>query len=238
VAAGWNREISDPDDGGTGVARYGPDIGTEADFRLLGTLAGKRVLDLGCGTAEAAVAFATQGAHAIALDPSSEQLAAARRRCERAGVRVELHQGDLADLAFMRAESVDLVFSAWALNGVSDLSRVFRQVHRVLKQGAPLVFSIPHPAYDIIDDSHPEQPLLIRRSYFDRSPVDESGETPFSEQHHTLSDLFMGLTRNNFRVDVLLEPESRVDGPLSVHWREAFLWLPRTLVVRARKEGI
>jgi hypothetical protein len=47
----------------------------------------------------------------------------------------------------------------------------------------------------------------------------------------------MGLTRNNFRVDVLLEPEATGDA-LSPYWREAFLWLPRTLVVRARKEGI
>jgi SAM-dependent methyltransferase len=138
----------------------------------------------------------------------------------------------------MRADSVDLVFSAWAFGGVSDLNRVFRQVHRVLKQGCPLVFSIPHPLYDIIDDEDPEQPLLIRRSYFDRSPVDELGETPFGDYHHTVADLFMGLTRNNFRVDVLLEPETASDGTLSPHWREAFLWLPRTLIMRARKEGI
>ncbi|MDQ3978575.1 MAG: class I SAM-dependent methyltransferase [Actinomycetota bacterium] len=237
MGRGWKQETIDAE-GGSAVVQYGPDIGTEAEFRLLGNVSGKRVLDLGCGSGQAAVAFAKQGAHAIALDSSTDHLGAAKRRCERENVRVELHQGDLADLAFMRADSVDLVFSAWAFNEVSDLSRVFRQVHRVLKTGAPLVFSVPHPAYDIIDDSDPEQPLLIRRSYFDRSPVDESGETPFGDYHHTLSDLFMGLTRNNFRVDVLLEPESKIEGPVSRHWREAFLWVPRTLIMRARKEGI
>jgi SAM-dependent methyltransferase len=237
MPAGWKRDLADAGED-PAVVQYGPDIPTEAELRLLGTLAGKRVLDLGCGSGQAAVVFAKQGAHAIALDPSSEQLAAAKKRCEREQVRVELHQGDLADLAFMRADSADLVFSAWAFNGVSDLNRVFRQVHRVLKQGAPLVFSVPHPAYDIIDDSDPEQPLLIRRSYFDRSPVDESGETPFGDHHHTLSDLFMGLVRNNFRVDMLLEPESQGEGPFTPYWREAFLWIPRTLIVRARKEGI
>ena len=220
------------------VVHYGPDVATEAELRLLGNVSGKRVLDLGCGSGHAAIAFAKQGAHVIALDPSPEQLTAAKRWCEREHVRVELHQGDLADLAFIRADSVDLVFSAWAFGSVADLSRVFRQVHRVLKPGAPLVFSIPHPAYDIIDDNHPDQPLLIRRSYFDRSPVDETGESPFGEHHHTVSDLFMGLTRNNFRVDVLLEPESKGDARSSAYWREAFLWLPRTLVVRARKEGL
>ena len=235
VAAGWNRQLHDLDR--EGVVRYGPDIGTEADLRLLGTVSGKRVLDLGCGAGQASLALAKQGAHVIGLDPAPEALTAAKRRAEREGVKVELHQGDLADLAFMRAESVDLVFSAWAFGGVADLNRVFRQVHRVLKEGTPLVFSIPHPVYDLIDDSDPEQPLLVRRSYFDRSPVDDSGETPFGQYHHTVADLFMGLTRNNFRVDVIVEPESTTDTP-SPYWREAFLWLPRTLVVRARKEGI
>lgn len=221
----------------TGAVHYGPDIATEAELRLLGTVAGKRVLDLGCGTGRAAAVLAQQGAHVIGLDPSAELVTAARRHAAQAQVKVEFHQGDLADLAFMRADSVDLVFSAWAIGGAPDLNRVFRQVHRVLKEGTPFVFSMSHPAYDIIDDEHPDQPLLIRRSYFDRSPVDDSGETPFGEHHHTLSDVFMGLTRNNFRVDVLLEPESNPEAP-SPHWREAFLWLPRTLVVRARKEGI
>lgn len=238
MTAGWNRQIPDLTDDASGIVHYGPDIATEAELRLMGSVAGKRVLDLGCGSGQATVAFAKQGAHAIGLDPSAERLAAARKRGEREKVKLELHLGDLADLAFMRAESVDLVFSAWAFGEVADLNRVFRQVHRVLKEGAPLVFSIPHPTYDIIDDDDPEQPLLIRRSYFDRSPVEVLGETPFGDHHHTISDLFMGLTRNNFRVDVVLEPESHVDGVLSPHWREAFLWVPRTLVVRARKEGI
>lgn len=238
MAVAWNRSIADLGDGSSSVVHYGPDIATETELRLLGNVAGKRVLDLGCGSGQAAVAFAHQGAHSIGIDPSPQQLAAARKRSEREGVKLELHEGDLASLAFMRADSVDLVFSAWAFGGVEDLNRVFRQVHRVLKTGTPLVFSIPHPTYDIIDDDDPEQPLLIRRSYFDRSPIDEAGETPFSDHHHTISDLFMGLTRNNFRVDVLLEPESHVDGVLSPHWREAFLWVPRTLIVRARKEGI
>jgi ubiquinone/menaquinone biosynthesis C-methylase UbiE len=238
VGVGWNRQLPDLGDMAGPTVRYGPDIAAESELRLLGSVGGKRVLDLGCGNGAATIAFAKQGAIAIGLDPSHELLAAAKRWSEREGVKVELHQGDLADLAFMRADSVDVVFSAWAFGGVADLPRVFRQVHRVLKEGAPLVFSMSHPMYDLIDDDDPDQPLLVRRSYFDRSPIDEAGESPFSNQHHTISDLYMGLTRNNFRVDVLLEPESSDDRSLSPAWREAFLWLPRTLVIRARKEGI
>jgi len=223
----------------TDVAVYGPDIPTEADLRLLGNLAGKRVLDLGCGAAQSSIAFAKQGAIAIGVDFSSAQIAHARRLCEREGVKVELHHGDLADLAFVRGESIDLVYSSYAFWYVEDLNRVFRQVHRVLKQNAPLVFSVPHPAYDLIDDDQDDQPLLVRRSYFDRTPMKvESDGVTFEAFHHTVSDLYMGLLRSGYRVDVMLEPEPTPSGPRSTFWRETFRYVPRTLVVRARKEGI
>src|SRR2546429_6572833 len=152
-AAAWDRHSAGYQAGAqlpTDVAHYGPDIPTETELRLLGKLAGKRVLELGCGGAQCSIAFAKQGAHAIGVDFSAEQLAFAKRLCDREGVKVELHQGDLAEVAFVRAESVDLVFSAYAFGYVEDLNLVFRQVHRVLKQGAPLVFSRPHAAYDRI----------------------------------------------------------------------------------------
>jgi SAM-dependent methyltransferase len=244
-AAAWDRHSAGYQAGArlpTDVAHYGPDIGTEVDLRLLGHLDGKRVLELGCGGAQCSIAFAKQGAHAIGVDFSAEQLAFARRLCEREGVRVELHHGDLADLAFVRADSIDLVFSAYAFGYVDDLNRVFRQVHRVLRPDAPLVFSLPHPAYDMIDDDAPEEeggPLLVRRSYFDRSPIDyEWNAVQLTDYHHTIEDLFTGLVRSGFRVDTILEPEPVSGAPRSMFWRPTFAKVPRTLIVRARKEGI
>jgi len=236
-AVTWNRQpVADPSV--TDTLRYGPDIGTEADYRLLGPVADKRVLELGCGSGMGTVALARLGARATGLDFSAQHLTAARRLSERLGVKVELHEGDLADLAFARAETVDAVFSTYALNLVEDINRVFRQVHRVLKQGAPFVFSVPHPAYDMIVDDDPDEPLLVRRSYFDQSRIDlESDRPPYFGYHHTVSDLFTGLSRANFRVDVILEPEPQRDGQGSTTWREASQFVPRTLVMRARKEG-
>lgn len=222
----------------TDVVHYGPDIGTEADFRLLGDVKGKRVLELGCGGAQNSIAFAKQGAIAIGVDLSAEMLAAARRLCDNEEVRVELRHGDMADLAFVRADSVDLVFSAYSFGYVDDLNRVFRQVHRVLRVGAPLVFSMPHPAYHLIDGDHPDQPLLVRRSYFDTEALkyEQFGAT-FTDFHHPIADLHTALVRASFSVDTLLEPKPSAAGPRSQHWQEAFRYVPRTLIVRARKEG-
>lgn len=234
----------------TAVASYGLDVPDEAALRLLGDLKGKRVLDLGCGAAQAAISFARQGATAVGVDFSAAQLAMARGLAEAEEVRLELRQGDLADLAFMRADSADLVFSAFALHYVEDLNRVFRQVHRVLKVGAPLVFSVPHPAYQLFRSDHraiseldtdEDGSPVLRRSYFDTSPVYRrvavgSADILLTEYPRSFSDIYLGLVRASYRVELVLEPEPTL-GPHSPAFHPAMEMVPSTLIIRARKEG-
>jgi SAM-dependent methyltransferase len=209
----------------------------DALARLLGSVRGKRVLELGCGNGDAAVRFVLQGATVIGVDNSAASIAEARAAAERAEVRLELHAGDLADLAFLRADSVDLAFSDGSLAQVADLGRLFRQVHRVLRHGAAFAFSLPHPvALGTETETAPEGALplgrtYLSRSYFDSSPIEvgTDGESLLLTRH-TLSEVFTGLTRTGFRVDTLLEPEpNRGQGGRAL--------LPAAVVWRAHKEG-
>jgi SAM-dependent methyltransferase len=194
------------------------------------------VLELGCGAGATAVTLAKQGALVIAVDESAEQLAHARRLAEQEETKVELHHGDLADLAFVRADTVDAAVSIYSLGVVSDLDRVYRQVHRVLRSGAPFVLSLPHPAFRMFDTTG--DPPSLQRSYFDRTPRPWNvGDEAGNEYPRTINDVFTGLTRANFRVDTMLEPEQSPE-PQPGRWVAAMRWVPSTLVVRARKEGI
>jgi SAM-dependent methyltransferase len=190
---------------------YGDDVPDESELRLCGDVASKRVVELGAGADGNAITFAALGARALAVDPSSERLAMARRQAETAGVHVEFHQADLADLGFATSASVDLVFSSLALASVDDLPRVFRQVHRVLRPGSPFVFSVPHPIAAMLEGGE----VVLRKPYWRTNA-------------RTISDLFTALQRTNFGVDVILEP-----APL--HHQNAFV--PAALVMRARKLG-
>ncbi|CAN5521510.1 class I SAM-dependent methyltransferase [soil metagenome] len=221
---------------------YGADVPHESRLRLLGDVEGKRVLDLGCGAGRGAIALALRGAKVIAVDPSAEQLAHARRAVEDAEVRVELHHGDVAALAFVRADGIDAAFSAYGLAGVADLDRVFRQVHRVLKPDAPLVLSLPHPAFTMLALGAPaagaEAGALVRRAYGDRSAIPRRhGDDDTPDAPHTVGDVFTSLLRSNFRVDTLLEPEPETTGPRSVYWHDAMALVPPTIIFRARKLG-
>ena len=158
---------------------------TGDELKLLGNVAGKRVLELGSSDAQAAITLARQGAHVIAIAQPGGAHDRARDAIERAEAKVELHSGDLADLAFIRADTVDAAFSDGALRQVDDVDRVFRQVHRVLRTDAPLLVSVPHPMFEGTD-------------YFDRTG-----------NHRTIGDLFGALDRAQFAVDQLLEPDTR-----------------------------
>ncbi len=218
------------------TAYYGPDIPTERQLRLLGDLKGKRVVELGCGGAQSSIAFAKAGATVIGVDSSSAQLSYAQQLCAKEEVRVELRHADMAELAFLRADSVDLVFSANAFQFVEDLNRVLRQVHRVLKVGSPLVFSLPHPAWSIIDEGRPDP--TIGRSYFDREPerVVRDG-VELVTYRHDFAGLYGALTRSSYRVDLILEPAPVPSTQRSWEWNDAMELVPRTLIIRARKEG-
>lgn len=220
------------------VVTYGPDIADERTFRLLGNVEGKRVLELGCGAGQSAIALAKQGAKVITVDPSMHRLDQVRAACDRENVKVELHQADLADIAFVRADTIDLVLSVYALATVADLDRVFRQVHRVLSPELHLVFSVPHPTFAMMDTDG-DDPLRIGRSYFEHEPTPWSAaDASGYEYPRTFHDLFTSLARANFRVDTVLEPEATADGVHSKFWNMAMHWMPATLIVRARKEGI
>jgi SAM-dependent methyltransferase len=213
--------------------QFGPDLPTEADLRLVGTLKGRRVLDVGAGGGENAVAMARQGAHVIAIDASAAQLARGRKLAAEAEVRVEWHEGDAADLAFLRADSIDLALAVGVIFEIEDLDRLFRQVHRVLRAGAPFLFTHDHPMRLTLDRQDADDaPLEVRRSYFDTAPVDTAREGEKIRLFpRTIADVFSALHRAGFRVDVFLEPEPRRAAAGGPGVPSAVLW-------RARKEGI
>jgi SAM-dependent methyltransferase len=217
---------------------YGPDLPSEAEIRLIGDVSAKRVLDLGCGSGENAIVCARNGAHVIALDASKGQLALARKLTDAAEVRVEFHASDAADLAFLRADSIDLALAIGVLGEVEDLDRLLRQVHRVLRPGAAFVFSIDHPMALAVGrevsapGALPLGALEVRRSYFDHAPADVTRDDERIQVYpRTVADVFAALHRAGYRVDVILEPEPR-------HQSDPGPAIPSAILWRARKEGV
>ncbi|NDH89024.1 MAG: class I SAM-dependent methyltransferase, partial [Actinobacteria bacterium] len=174
---------------------FGPGLVDDIDRRVIGDTRRRKVLDLGCGAGHTAVGLARRGARVIATDSDPEQVAAARALAAEHDVAIEFHEAGPAELAFVRADQIDLAVSVWALSLVEDLDRVFRQVHRCVRAGGHVVVSLPHPALLTAD---PDDPTRVVQSW--------TTDDPIGERHvHTAEDLVTAFTRTNFAVDVLLE---------------------------------
>lgn len=107
-------------------------------LELAGPLAGKRVLDVGCGDGTYAIAAAERGAQATGVDVSDEMLQAARRRSAERSVRVHLERGEATMLPFEGA-AFDVVLAVTVLCFVGDAAAAVREMARVLAPGGRVV---------------------------------------------------------------------------------------------------
>ena len=203
---------------------WGPENLRESTARLLGEVAGRRVLEVGCGAAQCSRWLKTAGASPVAFDISGGQLAQGRELNARSGVVVPLVQADAQRLPFADA-SFDLACSAYgAIPFVADSAAVMREVARVLRPGGRWVFSTTHPfRWCFLDDPGPAG-LVVESSYFDRRAYveqDDNGAATYVEHHRTVGDRVRDIVRAGLVLEDLVEPEWPADHEQS--WAQ---WSP------------
>ena len=192
---------------------WGPEGHQERDLQVLGDpagLAGRDVLEVGCGAGQCSRWLATQGARVVGLDLSERQLQHSRRLDEATGVVVPTVCGTATALPFGDG-SFDIVFSSFgALQFVADGQVMVDEVARVLRPGGTFAFSVTHPIrWSMPDDAGPEG-MTITSSYWDRTPYveeDEDGRPRYVEHHRTLGDWVDLLWTSGLAVTALHEPQ-------------------------------
>lgn len=115
----------------------------EYSFALLGDVAGKRVLDFGCGSGENCVVLARRGARVVGVDISESLIRVARKRLTVNGLggKAAFAVGSAHDLP-IEPGSIDVVLGIAVLHHL-DLDASAREVHRVLKPGGRAIFQEP-----------------------------------------------------------------------------------------------
>jgi len=195
-----------------GDARFvwGPEGLDEAAARLLGPVAGRRVLEIGCGAAQCARWLRGQGARVVGVDLSLAQLRHARRLDASTGVTVPVVCADACAMP-LRDGCVDAACSAYgAVPFVADSAGLMREVARVLRPGGRWVFSVTHPVRWCFPDDPGPGGLVARDSYFDRTPYveqDAAGVATYVEHHRTVGDRVRDIVAAGLRLVDLVEPE-------------------------------
>lgn len=112
---------------------------------LVPDLAGKRVVDLGCGFGWfARWARAAGAASVLAVDISENMIARAKADTKDPAIDYVIADLERLDLP---ASSFDFAYSSLALHYVADFRRLVTTVHRALVPDARFVFTIEHPIY-------------------------------------------------------------------------------------------
>ncbi|EOM78520.1 class I SAM-dependent methyltransferase [Rhodococcus rhodnii] len=182
----------------------------EGDHHLLGDVAGKRILEVGCGSAPCSRWLAAHGAHPVGLDLSMGMLARGVAAMRRGGPQVPLVQADAESLPFADASFDDACSAFGGVPFVADPGAVMAEVARVLRPGGRWVFSINHPMRWIFADDPGPDGLVARFPYFDRSPyveVDEAGTPVYVEHHRTMGDRVRDIVAAGLVLDDVVEPE-------------------------------
>ena len=179
---------------------------------LFPSLEGKSVLDLGCGYGWHCKFAEEQGATKIlGIDLSKKMIEEAQKR--NSGNQIEYRISGLEEYDYPENEW-DCVISNLALHYIEDIVEIFQKVYRTLKPGGIFLFNIEHPVFTAgvgqdwiyTDDGKPQYWAID--NYF----ITGERNTHFLgcdvvKQHHTLTQIIMGLLNNGFELKVVEEAD-------------------------------
>lgn len=101
---------------------------------------GDRVVDVGCGTGNAALLAALRGAQATGVDPAARLLEVARGRAAESGVSATFLQGDAASIPVATA-GADVVLSVFAVIFAPDPIAAAAEMARVTAPGGRILLT-------------------------------------------------------------------------------------------------
>jgi SAM-dependent methyltransferase len=211
---------------------------TESTLRVLpDDLAGKDVIELGCGTAYVSAWLARRGAHVVGIDASSAQLTTARRLQRQHRLEFPLIQAD-AELVPCRDAAFDLAISEYGACLWADPDRWLPEAARLLRPGGELIFLVNSSLHTLcvpVEDDVPASARLLRPA-FGMYRIEWPGD-PGVEFHLTHGDWIRRLRRSGFEIEDLIEvrpPESATTSYTYVTLDWARQW-PAEEIWRARR---
>jgi SAM-dependent methyltransferase len=167
---------------------------------LVPAVAGRRVLDAGCGAGRNGVWLVEQGGDVVGLDASPEMLRRARTRVPAAALSL----ADLAEPLDLDDDSFDIAIASLVMHYLRDWVPTLRELRRVLRPDGAFVLSTHHPAAALklsrSGDYFATELVVDRWSLAERDYDVEFWRRP-------LSEMFRAIAGSGFRIDELSEPQ-------------------------------
>lgn len=227
VAAAWDRNAETwAQEVRSGLDLYRELYTFPAYLGFMPPIAGKRVIDLGCGEGSNTRRFAKLGGFMTGVDLSGEMIERAREQEEQEPLGITYEIGSFSELAPFADGEFDVALSTMALMDGPDLPGALNAASRVLRPGGALCFSVLHPCFItpaikwLADDTGAHLGLRVG-CYFEKEPFveywrfsrrDKSEQKldtePFKVPRfpRTLSDYINTVSEAGFRIMKVEEP--------------------------------
>jgi SAM-dependent methyltransferase len=209
----------------------------ESELRVLGDVAGRDILEFGCGAAQWSIALARLGARPVGLDLSERQLQHARRLMSEAGVEFPLVHAS-AEAVPLPDASFDVVFCDHGAMSFADPYRTVPEAARLLRPGGLFAFSQHSPLETIcwrLDADEVGERLAL--DYFGMHLIEVEDEVVFNLPYGEWIRLFRA---NGFVVEDLIEPQVGPDTTSSYRSAASLAWArrwPAEDIWRLRRDG-
>jgi SAM-dependent methyltransferase len=208
----------------------------EAEFRVLGDVSGKDILELGCGAAQWSIALSQAGARPVGLDLSERQLEHARRLMAEAGIDFPLIHGS-AEAVPLPDATFDIVFCDHGAMTFADPYRTVPEAARLLRPGGLFAFS-HHSPIETICWALGEEMVGERlvNDYFGMHRFEEDDESYFQLPYGEWIRLFRA---NDLVVEDLIEPRPPEGATSSYRNADELAWArrwPSEQIWRLRRE--
>ena len=210
-------------------------------LEMAGSVAGLRVLDLGCGGGQLAHHLASAGAASVtAIDVSERMLAVARERWDHPAISYQ--QQSMEEASFSEG-SFDVVVSSLALHYIEDYKSLVARIAGWLVEGGRFVFSTEHPIYAAraTDEGWIRRPDGTASGWLlDRYSDDGVRERQWFVSgvrrfHRSMATLLNGLVRADFTIERVEEPVPDEEWLTSHPQAADETRRPMFLLVQARK---
>ncbi len=196
----------------------------ETELHVLGDIAGKDILEFGCGAAQWSIALATHGARPVGIDLSQRQLEYASRLMAEAGVSFPLIHTS-AEAVPLPDASFDIVFCDHGAMTFADPYLTVPEVARLLRPGGLFAFNHHSPIETIcwpLDAERVGERLAL--DYFGMYRIDDGEEISFQLPYGEWVRLFRA---NGFTIEDLIEPRPTAEATSSYRDAEQLAWARR-----------
>lgn len=200
---------------------------TRRQFRNLlpKSLKGRKLLDVGCGSGQDALYFASQGAEVHGIDISEKEIDIAKQKnCG------EFKIGNINRLPY-KSNSFDVVTSFYALQASTNIPQAMKEMIRVARPRSQLLILTKHPFRNLLEGHVNDK----KSDYYSRKQVTSyifNKTITLTEPGHTMMDYLCPEVLRRVELELL---EEHTDFPASEQVIPGLIY-PTYMILKFRKK--